>query len=382
MTEIRYWLWLTLKKGLSCRKITLLLEHFKTPKDIYCAEEAALLKIPGLEPKERKAVADKSLQKAEEVIGVCKKRNIKILTFDSPYYPRLLSTIYDPPYVLYARYRERIDLNEHATISVVGTRAASTYGKNAAVSLSKALAEQGMTVVSGMASGIDSAAANGALLGGGKTIAVLGCGVDRCYPAHNRKLMEKIIAQGMVLSEFPPGTPPYSSNFPVRNRIITGLSLGTIVVEAPKTSGALISAGMAAEQNREVFAVPGDITRNLSKGSNALLQDGAKPVLEAEDILCEFRELYGELMEKNLPKGLNRADEASLEKNKATIMAKHILLSESEKKVMKILSDKPTHIDRLAEQGIPPAELSAALTTLELKGMVKALPGKQYQLSL
>ncbi len=373
MTELRYWLWLTLKRGITSRKITLLLEYFKSPKDIFSADEAAFRKIPGLTVKDVKILSDKSLKKTEDVIGICKKKNIKILTFDSPYYPKLLKMIYDPPYVLYARYRERIDLNEHVTVSVVGTRTGTNYGKGVAEAFSKKMAEEGITIVSGMAAGVDSAAARGALAGGGKTVAVLGCGADRCYPAFNRQLMESIIAQGMVLSEYPPGTPPYPTNFPARNRIITGLSLGTVVVEAPKASGSLISASLAAEQNREVFAVPGDITRVHSKGSNALLQDGVKPVLRAEDIIEEFREGFGALMEINKPGCQVEEPEEAWQSED---------LTETEQKIIKLLSQGAKHIDSLAEEGLDPAELSVALLGLELRGLVKSLPGKQFELSI
>ena len=373
MTELRYWLWLTLKKGITSRKITLLLEHFKTPKDIFSASEETLRKVPGLTGKDVRILSDKTLKKTESVIGICKSKNIKILTFDSPFYPRLLKMIYDPPYVLYARYRERIDLNEHVTVSVVGTRTSTPYGKGVAEAFSKKMAGEGITVVSGMAAGVDSAAARGALAGGGKTVAVLGCGVDKCYPAFNRQLMESIINQGMVLSEYPPGTPPYPTNFPARNRIITGLSLGTLIAEAPKASGALISATLAAEQNREVFAVPADITRVQSKGSNALLQDGVKPVLTPEDIICEFREGFGALMDINKP-GC-QAEEAEPEWQSGD-------LTETEQKILKLLSDGAKHIDSLVEEGFDPAELSAELLGLELRGLIKSLPGKQYELSI
>ncbi len=386
MTELTYWLWLTLKKELPSRKITVLLEYFKTPRNIFEADERALSCVSGLKPQERRAAGDKSLQRAYAVQEICKKKGIKILTYDSPYYPRLLKALFDPPYVLYARYRDRIDLNEHATISLVGTRKATEYGIGAAHTLAVALAEGGMTVVGGMASGIDSAGASGALSAGGTVVAVLGCGVDICYPAENDTLMKKIIAQGMVLSEFPPGTPPFPRNFPIRNRIISGLSLGTVVVEAPKRSGSLITARMATEQNREVFVVPADITRSSFKGSNALLRDGAKLVLEPEDVLGEFRDVYGDFLEKNRP--VLPAFEPASEKQE--VLAKpvqsapviQVSLDDGERAVMQLLSDVPMHIDRLAEQGLSIAELTAALTTLEMKGLVRALPGKQYVLSL
>ena len=391
MSELKYWLWLSLKKELSVRTVTTLLDHFGTPEKVFYADSDMLLSISDLKPRERKAVLDKDLQKVYRVIEICKKKNIKILTFDSPYYPQLLASIYDPPYVLYARCRERIDLNDHATIAVVGTRKSTKYGNAVTNVLAKALAEGGMTVVSGMAEGIDACAAEGVLSAGGKTVAVLGCGVDICYPPGNKKLMKKIIDQGIVLSEFPPGTPPKSKNFPIRNRIISGLSLGTVVTEAPKRSGALITARLAGEQNREVFTVPADITRKKSMGSNALLQEGANPVLCAEDVLCEFHEQYGDLLEKHrrTPSAgftqeemFGEVEEAPMPVPKKKEPPAHIALDDTERAVLKLLSDQPKHIDELAGQGMPLSKLTSALTMLEMKGLVRALPGKQYILQL
>ncbi len=406
MSELKYWLWLTLKKGLSNHKITLLLDCFGTPEKVFYASSEAVEAVPGLLPRERKLVQDKDMQKVYRVIAVCKKKNIKILTFDSPYYPKLLASVYDPPYVLYARCRERIDLNEHATIALVGTRKSTNYGNSAARALGKSLAENGMTVISGMAEGIDAHAAAGALSAGGKTVAVLGCGVDICYPPENKKLMEKIIERGLVLSEYPPGSPPVSKHFPIRNRIISGLSLGTVVVEAPKRSGALITARLAGEQNREVFSVPGDITRKKSVGSNLLLQEGAKAVLAAEDVLGEFRDLYGELLEKNRAAIGGSADEmtdilvekpkkkakkqktakadSSAQKTPAASPAPVIPadLDENEKAVLSFLSQEAKHIDTLAEQGMPLQILTATLTLLEMKGLVRAHSGKRYTINL
>lgn len=389
MSELKYWLWLTLLRGVPNRTITTLLDHFGTPEKVFYADSDALSSVSGLTLAESKAVLNKDLQKVYRVIDVCKKKNIKILTFDSEYYPRLLASIYDPPYVLYARCRERIDLNDYATIAVVGTRRATTYGRDATGVLAQALTENGMMVISGMADGIDSCAAEGALAASGKTIAVLGSGVDICYPISNRKLMKKIIDNGIVLSEFPPGTPPYKRNFPIRNRIISGLSLGTVVVEAPEKSGSLITAKMAGEQNREVFTVPADITRKASVGSNALLQEGAKPVLSAEDVLCEFRDQYGELMAKfrsSLVFAAKSEAKTEIEKKETNKTAKtlpsNIQLDETERVILSFLSDKPTHIDVLAEQGIELPKLTSALTMLEMKGLVRALPGKHYIIQL
>lgn len=398
MSEMQYWLWLTLKKGIASRKITALLEHFGTPEEIFCASEAAFSEVSGLSRADVHALCDRDLTAAERIMADCRRKGIKILTFDSPYYPRLLARIYDPPYVLYARYRERIDLNEHMTLAIVGTRQCSSYGAQMAESVARNLAKEGVTVVSGMAKGIDGAANAGALRGGGKTVAVLGCGVDVCYPPEHKELMQAIIDNGMVLSEYPPGTLPLSSHFKPRNRIITGLSNGTVIVEAPARSGAINSASWTAEQGREIFIVPGDATRYTAQGSNKLMLEGAKPVLNAEDILCEFREGFRDILEKNRPvgertvelptaapepvrKAREKRPKRALPKplEKLVVRRKKPLdLSRSEKSVLKLLSEQPIHIDQLAGQGLTTGEIAAALTLLELKGLVTALPGKQY----
>ena len=396
MSELQYWLWLTLKKGLKNQKITALLEYFGKPEAVYIADKETLSQVSGLTRAELSSLCDKSMDKVSKVIAVCKKKGIKILTFDSPYYPQLLTKIYDPPYVLYARYRERIDLNEHMTISVVGTRKCSPYGAKMSGIIARDLAKEGVTVVSGMAEGIDGAANKGALTGGGVTVAVLGCGVDMCYPAMHKQLMEDIINHGMVLSEYPPGTPAYPGNFKIRNRIITGLSYGTVIVEAPVRSGAVNSANWTIEQNRELFVVPGDATRGTAKGSNKMLVDGAKPVLSAEDVLFEYKERFAEYLEHNRPAEcdwpedidtedietdkINEEQEAVLEEKEEPKRPQVSLdgLNENERAVVMLLTEEPRHIDQLAELGISVGVLSATLTMLELKGYIKALPGKFY----
>ncbi len=397
MSEIQYWLWLTLKRGITSRKITTLLERFETPEAIFCAEDAAFYDVPELTKADVDALCNRNLKAAKRVMTECREKGIKILTFDSPYYPQTLAQIYDPPYVLYAKYKERIDLNEHMTLAMVGTRKCSDYGLQMAESMARSLAEEGVTIVSGMARGIDGAANTGALRGGGITVAVLGCGVDICYPAEHKRLMEEIIHHGMVLSEYPPGTRPFPGNFKPRNRIVTGLSHGTVIVEAPERSGAINSANWTAEQNREVFVVPGDATRNAAQGSNKLMIEGAKPVVCADDILCEFKERFSVLLEKNrpslaehrefdfAPEIVSKGKKPSLKKKrkeqlvkKEIGLSKAIPLSEREEAVLKLLTVEPRHIDELMGRGFSAGELNALLTMLELKGQVVAQSGKRY----
>ena len=409
MSELYYWLWLTLKKGITSRKITALLEVFQSPEDIYGADQAAFTEVLGLTRADISALSDKSMSSVASTLETCRKKHIRILTFDSPYYPRLLADIYDPPYVLYARYKERIDLNEHIPISVVGTRSCSAYAVRMAEQMAYDLAQEGVTVVSGMARGIDGAALTGALRGGGQTVAVLGCGVDVCYPTVHKALMEQIIEHGMVLSEYPPGTPPYASHFKVRNRIITGLSYGTVVAEAPERSGALNSASWALEQGRDLFVLPGDVTRINAQGSNNLIAEGAQPIRNAEDILGTYKERFSNVLAEHRPstdairatiphyggmtartnkwqRAPKQAQIAEVPKpvqkvattTQAMPKQKPANLSPAEESVLALLSDRPVHVDRLVEQGIPAAQLASTLTMLELKGLVQALPGRNY----
>jgi len=255
-----------------------------------------------------------------------------------------------------------------------------------------------------MARGIDGAAATGALRAGGVTVAVLGNGLDICYPPEHAALMEHIIEHGMLLSEYPPGSPPLSKHFLPRNRIITGLSQGTVVVEAPARSGALNSANWTCDHGRELFVVPGDVTRPSAKGSNRLMVSGALPVLSAEDVLCVYQERFCGLLETNRPEeSKTRKDIAPYPTSKTPVKEKvksflparkkakektvtkqvppplpDIPLSETEKAVYRLLSYEPVHIDTLAEHGFPAATLAATMTSLEIKGLVCALPGRQF----
>ncbi len=409
MTDIRYWLWLSLKKGIGNRVMSLLLDHFESPEAVFLADEKALSSIGRLTRKERTALTDKSMVEAERVAAKCREHGIRILTFDNPAYPQLLKEIYDPPYVLYVRCKERIDLNRHLTLAVVGTRKASDYGIDVAEKLAYGIAKSGVTVVSGMALGIDGAAQTGALRAGGKTIAVLGCGVDICYPKVHKALMEQIIEHGMVISEHPPGTQVHPSHFLPRNRIITGLSYGTLVVEAPQRSGAINSANWTAQQGRELFVVPGDVTRVTAKGSNQLMVEGALPVLRAEDITDLYSGRFADILLANAPqkdeipsiptypelvsrksakkKAKKEKTKKSLKKQTEKVVkavttpafsAPDSSLSDIEKSVLLLLGAEPLHADRLAEQGIPAASVAATLTMLELKGFVRSLPGKHY----
>ncbi len=290
----------------------------------------------------------------ERVIGRLKKLGIEVITIREGIYPDLLRQIPDPPEVLFAM--GNLELLKSPCIAVVGTRKASPYGRAVAERLSQDLSEAGVTVVSGLAKGIDASSHWGALRGPGSTIAVLGSGIDVPYPPGNRELYKKISREGLVISPFPPGERPLRWNFPRRNRIIAGLSLGTVVVECPLKSGAMITARFSLDFGREVFAVPGNITNALSEGANYLIKEGAKPVTCAEDVLSEFPQL------------LNFAPE----KDKAE-------LTGMEKKVFELIkSGLQTEDELLRESGLSFSELSEVLLTLEMMDIIKRSAGKVY----
>jgi len=297
MDNLKYWVWLSSIEGIGSRRIHNLLQHFGMPKNIWDASEGELAGAPDIGYKLASAVYSPENKKAvDRLLSKIDKEGIRVLTLESPDYPSNLKNIYDPPPVLYLKGSLLPD--DTLALGVVGSRTATAYGLKTAQELALGLASRGITVVSGMARGIDTMAHTGALAGGGRTIAVLGSGIDVVYPPENKRLYEKIQKSGAVISEFIPGTKPLAGNFPARNRIISGLSLGVIVVEAAEKSGSLITADFALEQGREVFAVPGNISSGQSVGTNNLIKQGAKIVTRIEDILEEFEYLSPQVSHK------------------------------------------------------------------------------------
>lgn len=291
MAALKYWVWLTTLPGLEQRTKLQLLEHFASPEEIYFAPEEELLLAEGVTKTQCALLADKSLDRAEKVLEDCAKDGQFLLTMDDAAYPARLRNIYDPPLLLYGKGSLPL-FDEEVAVTVVGTRSCTPYGVKAASELGYELAKQGALLVSGMAKGIDGEALRGALRAGGFTAAVLGGGADVVYPAANRRLYEDIAATGVILSEYPPGTEPRGEHFPVRNRLLSALSVATLVVEAPERSGALITAATALEQGREVFAVPGPFDAPMSRGCNGLIREGAGLVCEAWDVLSFYESRY------------------------------------------------------------------------------------------
>lgn len=288
-----------------------------------------------------------------------KKINGQILTVWDEEYPKLLKRIFDPPLVLEAI--GNIEERDGFAISVVGTRNPTNYGRLVAEKISAELAEQGITIISGMARGIDSIAHSAAIKSGGKTIAVIGSGLDVVYPSENKKLFEVICETGVVISEFPLGTKPDATNFPKRNRIISGLSLGCIIIETGIKGGAMQTARFALDQNREVFALPGNVGVKQSEGTNYLIQRGeAELIRSAEDVLLELELKLKPILGKNIPK--QQQD-----------------LSLFEEKIFNALNNEPLHIDKIAvSTNLTTSDCLVHLLSLEFKGLVKQLPGKKF----
>ncbi len=291
MNPLLYWIWLSLRCGAGSESGTFLLSVFGSPRAVYEAGDDALGTVQGIDGKLLRALTDRGMEREKLILSYCERMKIGILTPDSEQYPERLRAIHAKPLVLY--YLGRLpDFNTQVSLSCVGTRACSEGGRQNAFRLGYDLALSGAVVVSGMARGIDTASQRGALAAGGHTVAVLGCGLDHVYPPENRGLMVELARKGTLLTEFAPGCKPNARNFPIRNRIISGLSQGTVVVEADLKSGSLITARQALRQGRDIFAYPGNAMDNRSMGTNALIRDGAALVSSALDVLQEYELLY------------------------------------------------------------------------------------------
>ena len=360
MTDRKYWVGFNLVIGIGPVKTRMLLSAFDGDLATAWNADVEALRAAGLD---RRAMDNLQETRATrdldaEMERIC-AQGVSVLTWEDEAYPGLLGQIYDPPPVLYLK-GQLLPEDEWA-VAVVGTRAATTYGKEVATRIAGGLARNGVTIISGLARGIDSTAHRAALDAGGRTIGVLGCGLDIIYPPENRRLAAQIIQQGALASEYPLGTPPEGGNFPPRNRIISGMSLGTVIVEAGRRSGALITADFASEQGRDVFAVPGNIFRRASQGTNALIQDGAVPVLSVEDIL--------EALNLSMV-SQQRAARAIIPEN------------ETESRLLEYLSADPVHVDEIGQQvGLPISDVTSALALMELKGMVRQVRGMHYVLA-
>ena len=363
MEHILYWLWLTTKYGVTPSKIKVLLEYFKTVEEIYFSKN--FNNIYGLSDKIKSSLADKDLSKAEKILEQTAKLNQKILVYDSESYPQILKNISSPPYVLYVQGKV-LELDKVLTIGVVGTRNSSEYGRVVTDRICRELAQYGAVTVGGLARGIDTVGAWATLDVGGVAVGVVGSGLDIVYPSENVELVKAITEKGCIISEYAPGTPPVRNHFPARNRIIAGLSRGILVTEAPEKSGALITAKYALENDRDVFAVPRNITDTNSLGTNKLINGAA-------DIISEYP-----YAEKVIPKKVK-----SEPIQKTVDDSKYSKLNEFEKQIIDILKKSDMQIDELSrELKRNVSEINTKLIMLEVKGLVKKLPGSKYQLKL
>lgn len=361
--EKYYWLALNMVPGIGRKLYHRLINHFHSPDAVFQTSLNQLMQVEGVGENLAETITsfdvDKAIQQEKKLIAL---NNVSILTFQDDNYPENLKKIYDPPPVLYMK--GNLAKSDIVAVAIVGTRTPSRYGKLVTEKVSSQLAERGVTIISGMASGIDSIAHRAAILVKGRTIAVFGCGVNMTYPAENINLKEKILENGAIISEFPMNTKPERMNFPMRNRIISGLSLGTIVIEAAEKSGALITSDFALEQGKDVFAVPGNINSPKSKGTNHLIKMGAKLIDNADDVIEEFPYEIKTLLQTG-----------NKQKEKTEVPD----LSDEENKIYTLLSEEEIHIDTLIQESqLPSQKVSAVLIQLELKDVIKQQSGKMF----
>ncbi len=357
MQEREILIWLSHIGGINLKTIEAFKDYFGSLAELWNVDEKHLYQVLD----KRRIIADKITQNRnksylEKIQQKLLEENIKPITIGEDHYPDKLRDIYDPPYVIYIKGSLNL---EKPLISIVGSRKASPYGKWAAYQFAKELSQWGIGVVSGLALGIDTASHKGALENNGYTIGVLGCGIDKCYPTTNTAIMNKMIDSGCIMGEYSPGTPPLKHHFPARNRIISGISDGIIIVEAAEKSGALITVDFALEQGKEIYALPGNINQQQSRGTNLLIKDGAKILLGIEDILEDLEKKYP-IRHQNTNKAKGQ-------------------LSPLEEKILLTVKEGQPSIDHIAYKcGIKVNELSSILTILELKGFISQLPGKTF----
>ena len=392
-----YWLWLAQCNEVKDGVKAALVRQFEDPERLFFAEKQELLdaEIEGLTGEHLDVLLRHDLSAAEETLSDCAKAGLQVLTYDSPLYPKRLKAIYDPPIVLY--YRGTLpDFDKLPTVAVVGTRHPSVYGRQAAKRLGGEIAAAGGLVVSGLAEGIDGAAMEAALSAGFPAVGVLGCGADVVYPRKHKALFQETEHLGCILSEYAPGSPPLGWHFPRRNRIISGLSCGVVVVEAPERSGSLLTAKHALEQGRDVFVVPGNVDMESFRGSNRLLRSGAIAVSSGRDVMEEYDLLYPEkLLPKQRPDKPKKAEKQGPKPEATQILKKKTIdngkappysgqndilqgLSADEQTVMTAIGTGIESVDDvIAKTGLPSGKVLGLLTMLEIRKKIVRHPGKR-----
>ena len=376
---LKYWIWLAELPGLTNQDRLVLLRHFGTPENAFYADAGDVLLTEEDRSFNLRPLADKSLANAERILADCGRLGVRVLTIQDVEYPERLRNIYSPPLLLYVQgLLPQVD--EEAVVAVVGTRKCTPYGETCGERFGYGLARAGVVVVSGLARGVDTAAARGALRGGGATIGVLGCGLDVVYPLENVCLYQDVAAAGALVSEYPPGTRPEGNHFPARNRIMAGLSVGVLVVEAPLRSGALITGDLALDNGRDLFVIPGPIDAPTSIGSNHLLLEGGAAVLEPADIVGHYTERFPGKLRKSasraVPEPLGPQPQRARMEPPRPVPPKPQLpdegtLPEDQMDLLRLLVKGPRSTDELMlESGLPPQTVLTALTLLKLGGYV------------
>lgn len=398
MAALKYWLWLTGRKGLGALGAVRLLNHFGSPEHVYYADPAEYALVEGLTAFAKEQLRDKNTDRCEKILADCDRLGLRLMTLQDADYPQRLRQISDPPAVLYIKGKLPA-VDDEVVIGMVGAREPSVYGEKMASELGYELARGGAVVASGIARGLDSLALRGAMRAGGKVISVLGGGTDVYYPAQNRWLYEDVASCGALVSEYPPGTENKGTHFPIRNRIISGLSVGVVAVECKMYSGTMSTMNRALDQDRDLFAVPGPADSSKSEGTNFLIQQGAKLVTCAGDILVEYRERFPGKLTGALPVGqhierrleqLEPPQEAPAEEKPAPARPKdprEVIPKASQRErftddelvILRALEEKSCSADELVElTQIPVRRVTTALTTLHLKAAVDEQSGRRY----
>ena len=386
MSALTYWLWISELQGLTNQTRLALLRRFETPERIFYADPEELLLTEGITRQQAELLSDHRLDGARKIQEDCHRLNIRILTIGDAEYPGRLKNIYDPPMLLYMKGRMPV-MDEEVAIAVVGTRSCTPYGEGCAKKLGHELSAAGAVVVGGLAKGIDAAATHGALMAGGVTVGVVGNGLDVRYPYESRFLYDDVAAAGVLISEYPPGAEAAGWHFPARNRILSGLCVGTLVVEAPLRSGALITAETALEQGRDVFAVPGPIDAENSAGCNRLIQEGALLVTGAEDILREYEGRYPQKLRprayteppKTVGYQARQLAEAKPVPPSVSLSRELPELSDDQLAILRLLGEEPMQVDDIIKlTELPTRRVLSALTVLEMDELVTQHSGKRY----
>ncbi len=405
--NLLYWVWLSSAQRMNTFKIKNIKNRFRDPKKVYDASVDELCEVKGITSQDVKTLSDKSISRAENIMKAMERENVDIVTIEDEEYPAPFKDIEYPPYVLYMK-GIKMDWENMLGLTVIGTRKYTQYGADVTRLMCEPLTKAGFTVISGMASGVDGAAAKAALDAGGKTVAVLGSGIDVIYPKENTDLFNRIVENGVVMTEYPPGTRPLPYNFPHRNRLMSALGKGVLIAEAPTRSGALITASQALDMGKNVFAVPGSVFKENSGGVNMLIQQGAKPVMHPRDIMCEYfsdtsavdyvrADVYdSESVIKNEPseyvKPRNEKKRADVKKSESTApraeenkkedTERYSELNEREKKIIALLTERNYGTDELARAlDIKISELNNILVVLEIRGFISRLAGNNYKIN-